>query len=568
MKKVVLFFSLIIATIVGTISVYAAEEYIWIEAESVSFDMEYRVEDNIHASGDSVITLFTKEAPENGGYKIDFMTDVSCEGKYDIWILSTSLDSGNYSKLLWNLNDGEKTEYIKNGEEKPIAYKHKAAYVEQDICWSRLVRGVDLAQGQNTVSICAEEPAKLGSKSYFTIIDCLVIVPNNYSWQPQGNIDRPEKPAQKFALIELENPTSGTRLETVNSDSASGGKMLYSYGRIFNEGEDTVERLSYSFGIDEDADYDIWYLGCAGNSGTWHLSGVFWGIDNYLPSVEGIKDRDENAQENSLTIMNSTGATSEIPLYWHKLGTETLTAGGHSLNLAYIYRELGKDMTLWADCVLVVPTEWEWTPPTEDNEEKLPAYSIGKLDGRYIAEKYFNGDYSTLTENIALPTEALNTPAKSVISFESDNIDLLSETGEVKRPYYNQENANVNFMIAASRDGKKAVYNIPMTILRYAKYQCRDFRAFKTNGTITAEVYLKLMAAPDSDEIGSADIIIAYYNDNGILQRIQQRSCQVGTEETLFAVDLKVPEKSGYAKVFIINNTDIGKRLTDTFTIR
>ena len=569
MKKFIAAFCMLTAIL--TIAVSAnAEEVLWLEAENASFDSEYVSEENSSASGGEVITIFTKTDPDDGSYTIDFSANTDSAGKYDIWILSTLADSKNYSKLSWSVNDSEKSEYEENGEERPAVYKHKAAYVNQDICWNRLAAEADFVKGENTVSLYVEAPSLAGAKSYLSVIDCIVIVPAYYSWQPQDNIEYPDKPSQKFALIELENPTSPTRLETSTSGDASGGKMLFAHGTTFGDDEDTAERLVYSFAVDEDTDYDIWYLGCAGDSASGNLSGMFWGMDDHIPDVIGTADRNEQGLEDKLIIMNSAGGTSGIPMYWSKLGTKSLSSGVHSLNVAYTYRSMSNGMYLWADCVLVVPSEWNWRPPTEDNEEKLPAYSIGKLDGRYIAEKYFTGDYSALTENIVLPSEKLSVPAKSEISFESSNTDVLSDGGEVTRPYYNQSDADVDFMVVATRDGKKATYNIPVTILRYPKYQCTSFKASKSNDgkVINAEALLKVMAQPDSGEEGSADIIIAYYDNNGILQGIKQSTKAISTDETPITASLEIPEISGYAKVFLINNSNIGKRLADTINIR
>ena len=237
---------------------------------------------------------------------------------------------------------------------------------------------------------------------------------------------------------------------------------------VVNAGFEDRKFTGDSFVIDKDTEYDFWYLGSATDKASGHLSGMFWGIDK-VPDVENTQDRNNVPQGDAVKIMDSVGATNSIPVFWQKLGTSELLSGIHEIAFSWIFRSIKADFTTWADCVLVIPSEWGWTPPTDASGDILPDYSIAWLDAMHIKEKYFSEDYSAIVEDIELPINDLKTPYGSGITFESENNGVISNEGIITRPYFNQDNVSSNFNIKANNAGKISSLKIPVTIIKLPK---------------------------------------------------------------------------------------------------
>ena len=573
MKKRLFGILLSIAMILSAIpGVSAASDYLWLEAEDASASDEFETAENPEASGGKLLMIDAWNAPDGQSYKISF--DFSADaGNYDIWFLSGSGNSNALSKFKWSLNGSTPAQYASTGEENPAVYEQELSYIDYKLQWNRAAKGAQLIKGANTVDFIIDSKELNGS--YLNLLDALVVVPSVWQWQPDADIVRPEPVPARFAWIELEAPDSQTRLESVASSSASGGRMLYAYNLRPADNDEEVERLYYSFEVESGESYDIWYLGCASDNASAHLSGLYWDVDAE-PEVSA-SYRNENPQGTSLTILNSAGATSEIPLYWQKLGTEELSAGEHRLYLTYAYRNLSgnpRAFMLWGDCAMIVPSSWNWTPPAEGDENILPDYTAGYLAGKYLAEKNFTGDYSALTSDLILP-DSLKNPVSAQIGFESERPDVMDNEGRVTRPLFSSENAVFNFNICAEKNGRRSYYPIPITVLKLNKYDISpisvtdgggdEVSGLSAGAELTASVNIKINTDEASGMTGNGMLLMLLYNREGALMASSMAKSQISNSPALLSTGMTLPDDVSGAqlRVYLLNGLEMGNRLAE-----
>lgn len=550
----------------------ASSGYYWLEAEDAQVSDGFEIKENAKASGGRVVTLFQTKASESGSYNVGFSFENEAEGNYDIWFLCGKGTSKNLSKIKYCLNDGDIQNAASTGEQNPVVYT-QTIVASEDVMWNRFLKEVSLPEGTNTIDFIIDQKAAMGSKSYMNLIDAVVVVPSGWGWNPSASLDPPEKMPARFAWIELEEPDCETELSTVTSKSASNGSMLYAYDTRPVDDDGHSEEIYYSFEIDTNGEYDIWYLGCGTNSSAAHLSGMYWDIDS---SPEVSKDyRNENPQTGP-TIINSAGSTSAIPIYWQKLGTKTLEEGSHKLNLTYAYRTLSgskRAFMIWADCAMIIPSEWNWTPPETAADVVRPAYTAGMMAGEYIAEKYFSGDYSAVVSDITVPQSPKN-PIEAVIGFESENENIIDNTGKVQRPYFTDSDETVRVNITAEYGGEKAYYPLDMTVKKLDKYTVSDISvssdALSPSQTVTASVNAKLNVEDGSEVTGTASMLMLLYDAKGALCDIVMEQSEILNTDTDVSANMTLPENvTGYTlKVYLLNGLNMANRLADTVEIR
>lgn len=553
-------------------NVSASDGYYWLEAEDALVGSGFEIKENAMASGGKVVTLYQTQAHESGSYNVGFSFENEEEGNYDIWFLSGAGASNSLSKIRFCLNGGDIEKADSTGEQNPVVYTQKVIFSE-DVMWNRFLKDVSLPQGTNTIDFIINEKAITGLRNYINLIDAVVVVPSAWEWQPSGSLEAPEKAPAGFAWIELEKPDCETKLSTVTSKSASKGSMLYAYDMRPVEDDEYSEEIYYSFEVDKNGEYDIWYLGCGTNSSASHLSGMYWDIDS-SPAVSK-EYRNENPQTGP-KIINSAGSTNAIPLYWQKLGTKTLEEGSHKLNLTYAYRTLAgakRAFMVWADCAMVIPSEWNWTPPETAEEVVLPAYTAGMMAGEDIAKRYFSGDYSSVISDISVPQNPKN-PIGAAIGFESENEDIIDNTGRVQRPYFTGSDETVRVNITAEYGGVTAYYPLDMTVKKLDKYSVSDISVsndvLSPSQTVTASVNAKLNVEDGSEVTGTGTLLMLLYNDKGALCDIAMKQSEILNTGTDISADMTLPENiTGYTlKAYLLNGLNMANRLADTVEIR
>lgn len=554
--KTIIAAAAVFAAFTGAATIANAEDYLWLEAED-ALTYGYSEEENIAASGGSLMVLNTKTAPDES-YQLSFEAEIPSDGKYDIWVLSTSTGSSNYSPMNWSINGSEGV----GGEVGAEVYKHKIGLFSQAITWSKL-SAEELTAGNNVLNIKINEKSTGGMKQYTSAVDCIVIVPCTYMYEPDADMTRPVKVPHSFAYVELEKPNNKTYFSSAESTHASGGRMLFAYASTnpndtSGSEESMEETLNYTFVVDDEKEYDIWYLGS--DMSAVHLSGTKWAVDS------DVVDNDRSDKGNEVKILNSAGGDGGIPLFWQKLGTETLAGGAHTLSLKYTYRNLSgseRSQFVWADCAIIVPKDWNFAPPAETAEDKYPSCEIAKFDAKYFAEEYMTGDYSRLKDNVELPSTDVIMPGGSSIKIAGGDCPV-SEDGNITRPYFDKGDLSFELPITAVKENHEGVYKVPACILALDKYYVGEIDIDRISSKVSVD--LKLNISEESDITGSVMLVAAVYDADNILLNAGVTEASVDRELNTITAQLPQEENAAYVKVYVLNNRQLANKLCETKT--
>lgn len=575
MKKTLSLFLtvMLLCAVFGQTTVNAENDYLWLEAEDAVFN-GFSETENENASDGKLLSIYEKNSPEIE-YSAVVSLDVQNNGKYDIWVLASSPTSNNVSTYKWRINDTEAVAYNSTDEQVIPVYTQAAGAKSYDVSWSRPAKNVTLSEGENTFTFSIDEKASSGMRRYLAFFDCIVAVPSAWEWQPDETLDKPVAVPAEYAWIELENPSNDTIFQTGITELASGGEILAAYG-LSTGNDEGVAVVNYDFKVDNDTEYDIWYLGCT--TGVAHLSTMKWDMDSDDPEKTAVKHNVVQETDNP-TILKSTNAGDKFDLYWQKMGAKKLSGGNHTLNLVYYNRSMSKAVFTWADCVAVVPSSWNWQPG-EYADGIHPSYDIAYLDAEFVYRQYFNEDYSAVTENISIPEGKIKTAGKSTITFNSEDENIISNNGEVRRPFFDEGTKSVNFNICASAGDKTVVYPVPITVPKQEKYAISDFKLTNSENinatnliggeTLTASVDMALNTSENSDISGSASLIAVLYDENGVLEKAVAFETEITNIKKNVKVDLTLPDTvSGRSlKVFLLNNIKSGNMLADEISLK
>lgn len=555
--KTIIAAAAVFAAFAGASTIANAEDYLWLEAEE-ALTYGYSAQDNDAASGGSLMVLNTKTSPDES-YYLSFEAEIPSDGKYDIWVLSTNTGSSNYSPMNWSINTVEGV----GGEVGAKVYDHKIGLFPQTITWSKLSTE-ELAAGSNALNIKINEKSTGGMKQYTSAVDCIVIVPYTYMYEPDADMTRPVKIPHSFAYVELENPNNKTYFSSAESANASGGRMLFAYASTnpndtSGSEESMEETLNYTFVVDDEKEYDIWYLGC--DMAAAHLSGTKWAVDS------DAVDRARSDNGNGVKILDSAGGDGGVPLYWQKLGTEVLSGGAHTLSLKYTYRNLSgseRSQFVWADCAIIVPKDWNFTPPSDESaQDKYPSCEIARFDAKYFAEEYMTGDYSQLKDNIELPSTDVIMPGGSSIRIAGGDCPV-GEDGSVTRPYFDKGDLTFELPITAVKENHEGVYKIPARILALDKYYVGDINIDSPSSQVSVD--LKLNISEESDITGSVMLVAAVYDENNILLSAKVTEETLDRELNTITAPLPQDENAAYVKVYVLNNRQLANKLCETKT--
>ena len=550
MKKIFLVLALATMMVFGNISASAADTFAWCEAEKGILNGDFVTEDNENASGGKLITLYSSEGTV---HSVGITFEQEQAGEYDIWILATSPSSLSLSKYKWGINDEEYKQYTSTGENNAEVYKHKLGVVNQSLKWYRLAVKRHMDAGENVLHIAADKKAASGFKNYSMMLDCAVAVPSSYAWQPGANLDLPQRPERKFAWIELENPDNDTVFSASESEDASGKRMIHAYNLQKDTGEN-YETLQYSFYVDGEDVYDVWYLGCS--TALMHLSPLYWNIDSE-PEIDD-SYRNTASTEGSIKILNSAGGDSGIALMWQKLGKRELSEGEHILYLKYKYNSLSTPgLMTWADCAAIIPSEWAWIPPSDESMNILPRFTAAYLDALGVKKTFFQNPLTAVTEDINLPSDVI-TVAGSTISFASDNTGVLTDSGHVIRPWYNQKDTECNLIINAELDGALSEIKIPLTVKKYDKYTVDEF------AMEASEIKAKVSFNCGEQELdGRVSIVLAQTDAAGRLVEIKCVTTVLKSGENDIAMPVEVHNEASVLRAYLINNWNMGNMISD-----
>ena len=333
---------------------------------------------------------------------------------------------------------------------------------------------------------------------------------------------------KNFAWIEAENPTAQSvdfQFGTSPSKDGTGDYLVSARQTSPNNGGRSA---SYSFELSEGGSYDLWYLGMDTSAPS--FSTVYWGIDRpTLPTAAaGLTILEQNRSGSVVPVVgfwaspgpNPGDPTSDREMFWQQmaLGKE-IAAGVHTLDVYYAYRAEGS-FFFATDCMVIVPSEWGWTPPMSGTA-KHPHLSAAEADAVSLG-KYL-GALGGVTEDIELPETGQAGGAFTYTA--SDAPDVLDITGKACPPFVGAADALVTLTFDVSKGaqavtGKTAAVTLPAS----SRFRMVGLGLFEADGTtpltdLTANATVKAAVsagfAPGLS--GTATLIITLSDANGQL---------------------------------------------------
>lgn len=562
-----------------TIPVLAKESsFYWLEAEDATYSSNYNKISNANASGGEYMAVYETSS---GEYTVEFNFTNESEGKYDIWFLSGKGTVRKLTKFNWTINDSAKN--TASATATDAVYSDIYAENTCDFYWNKIDDKRVLPEGETNIRFIVDKKSEVntesGEKAWFNYIDAAVVVPSDWKWVPDGLTPpvQPEKVLADFVWIELEDSDAeGKYIKPSVNSNASEGKILYSNAAKPDDGV-TEENFSYSFEIDKQKEYDIWYLGIQTNVS--YLSSLQWCMDNSGQYVAN------NVNQTTPTNYTISVAGSSFPMYWQKLGTKEISEGEHVLNLLYKVRNTSPTVFLVAaDCAVLVPSELDWMP----NEDNLKGEQTkGEIIARVFANnynEYFNKDFSGITDDIDLPTAedciGFKNQLDAEIVFSADefeNKEVISSDGMVTRPFATASgDAQINFYINANYQNKddqwvSGRYAIPMIVKKWEKYEITkelsvNKQKLSAGDTITASASADIHVG-GSDK-GTVTVLMVLYDKNGRMQEIAMGE-ERGSYKKNVSASMTLPEdvQGSVLKVYLLNGLLNANKLGDVITI-
>lgn len=502
---------------------------------------------------------------------------------YDIWAAVATASSGDFHIGGYVAELDETKVYDKGIEEvsatNPDLYgkKIKIAGSDTTIRWVKIAAAQELSAGKHDLVISTK--AATVPLNAAGLIDCVAIVPTEWEWD--GNSSKLELPAKPSAGGDEEDNTNylksdtgifwiestdmdydDTLWKTLSNSNASGGSLL-------DYGSDKVsepEPFAVSFGIElpETAHYDAYALI---NNVALHSSGWKCEVDG-----ESLTTSTHGSSVFNSSSSGFSGYTNTMT--WIKIAElKEIEAGQHKIVMQpKISSSFSSRILAALDCVVFVPSEMKWKPKAAADDSEVPGESYARLCAEYVANAYFNGDYSALTDKIELP-EDIPTFAGVTISYGCDDEGYIDGNGKVTRPYFNGEDLETNFNIIGTANGKSGKAQIPVKILKNTKYSVKNLNVpseLKAGAKFEVSADVVINAAQDSGIGGNASVIVALYGANGALEDIAVYSDAVTTAGTHLSADITLPsDVSGKtAKVYVINGFVMGNLLTNSVTVK
>ena len=335
-------------------------------------------------------------ATAKNDYIIDINFSAQEAGKYNMWTLAGLLGYDWSSDFDIFINGNEAVPVNKTNRSVEYWYEHSAVGYNQ-------FEPVELRMGLNTIRFVVNKNRNHGDEYYISALDKVVFIKSNheYNW------------------IEAENYSqrSGSYSSDFNYSATNGMVMnLFTYGI---DNPETNNILGYDFYLNDNDRYDIWVLSSPANVS--YTTKWKWALNsnNYL-----LPDYQQIIQSN-YTELN-------VPLYWHKLGSNvSLKYGKNNISfLSDTKREAGDYMLNVFDAIVIVKTG-TWMPTANVQDDKI----------KYVASNMFSDiDLGNVTGNIVLPKRIGN---DIVVTWTSSDPDIVSPDGTVVRPVYGNGNKNV-----------------------------------------------------------------------------------------------------------------------------
>lgn len=542
----------------------------WMEAEEANSDIEFSVKLKKEASN-SQLNEYVLKSPTDAQKavkpEITFDFNVTKEGTYDVWVLTSALNKGHISPAFIGI-DAESTQLTDNisgytTANSKSAYTYGMLGTAFDMRWIRAKAAHVFDEGNHYVKYST----KVADIGFFdNAVDCVVVVPTSMNWMPDGSIEKPQESIKGYAWIEAESAKNMTE-DYANSyvrkayDSLVANNSNYSL--IFENMTNAETRtLLYDFELANDGEYDIWYFGTKVDQA--YLGRLWMGIDKETVFTDA-SDQQNQVFGNKVfgsDVQTINGQT----LAWRQLKTGVnIDKGEHSLNMTFVKTQLSSadapKLYFTFDALAIVPSGWNISASTQEISEypqNLAVALDAKEQADYLRNKIFDSD-------ISLPGVGT---AGSQLSYTVDyGEDYINAEGTIlSRPL--GENEWVSFYITAKKEYTTSDYKYTSNqeytdfqILKLEDYELKGFAVTYSDGaalgetleggkTIKAGVNTLLNNTSISKNI---TVVLALYNEDDKLVDIDlSEPTSMSTEETPVEATIILPDNVDgyYVKAF------------------
>lgn len=559
-------------------------EYVHAEAEDAVYGSIFgEVKSRNEASGGKYLALQSTVPNSGDDTTVKFTVDVPQTGKYDLWILAGYYDdaSGYWTATV----GGSEYKQVKKTGAGEIYKTNDALGYTPHVQWINLGQEISMTGGSATVELKATAQR---TDYYFQVLDAIRLVPSNWSWSAGTNLDAPEKPEiipgddddGDVSDVKVAVPDENGIIDIEAEDGVLSGSMKVHELAAASKGKYTMTQGSRSSGsttkvffkTTKNTTYNIWAAVAVPAATGDHLGGYSFILDDaetamYSRNHSGTDRGNPDLYDGIQLWPGDTGAGGKSTVKWIKVTSgKTISAGEHTITAEIICNKTYGNYSGAIDCFRLIPTGMEW------DAEELPDVASARKLAEEIKKTYFAGDYSAVTESIELPKE-IELPENASVAYESDKPEVIAADGSVTRPYFDTEDATVNFYICATFNDKTVKLPVEMKVPKKAKYAVTEFAAtdkLTANELFVAYARVALNAAADSKESGKCALVAALYNADGSLAAITMDSATVTSKGAEPGVELPMPEDvSGcYVKVYIMNGLEMANQLAEVITVR
>lgn len=484
---------------------------------------------------------------------------------YDVWVLATLNKWNALSRPYISFDGGEKTAvqnefngWINAGETADTAAadgvvsprSYYLAATGFSLNWCKVAENVMFTKGPHTLDYTVHPR---GDGLVLTCYGGAMLVPSSYNWVPTSNTD--VKASGSTYETSFDHSYAWIELEDYNTTDGDGGAKsietskanLSNHGVLRMHRRPNEETYTYDFTLDNTGSYDIWYLG---NENLGHLSWFDYGID--VSDTDPLTSAECLASSDTVYTYN---LEIDLNVKWHKAAANVnISKGHHVLTFQGKYRSVEQTLFGIADCIAIVPSDAGWTPAATDKADAGRANLDATVLESVLNKKYENG----AKENIYMPQMGA---AGSRYSYVTADNTIIAADGTINRTDEDQVGGiGVTAGVNNTESDMKQIY---ITVLAKETLEVTDFAIKNSAGetpssltgsdTITASANVSDSAA----DAGGAVIVLALYNANNVLQKIEKGNiAKLTSTAQPIAVSMTLPsDVTGmYVRAFLWND--------------
>ena len=480
---------------------------------------------------DTAVTGDTPAAESTISYGFNY-TGEETTG-YDVWVLATLHKTDSLSRPRISFDGGEKTT-IENEFSGWINAGSDIAHMAEDgvvsprtyglagaqfpLNWCKVAENVTFTKGEHSLDYTVYPRTGNNDTLVLTCYGGAMLVPSSYNWVPTSETD--VKASGSTYERSFDHSYAWIELEDYNTTDSDGGAKftdkndpnLSNHGILRLHRRPNEETYTYDFTLDNNGSYDIWYLG---NENLAHLSWFDYGID--------VSNNDQLTPAGCLASSDTVytyGMEADWNIKWHKAATNVgISKGHHIFTLKENYRAAENNLFGIADCIAVVPTGMDWQPTAADKADAGRANLDAAAIEYVLNNKYANGT----DENIYMPQMGA---AGSRYSYVTADDTIIANDGTITRTDEDQMGGIV--VKAKANNAESDEKQIYITVLAKETLEVTDFAikgsdgetpaALKGLDTVTASANV----SDSAENAEGAVIVLALYNSNNVLQRIEK----------------------------------------------